>query len=137
MHHRLGHLIIALASSVAPACNRETPVAPPSEAPAKAGLDDHDPVLAHRLVSEGALLLDVRTPSEYADRHLQGAVNVPVDNLQSRSEDLAKLTGGDKKKAIVVYCAAGRRAARAKKLLLDEGYERVTNLGGIDDWDSR
>jgi rhodanese-related sulfurtransferase len=79
--------------------------------------------------------LDVRTPSEYAERHIAGAANIPVDELVARSAEIEKLTGGDKAKAIVVYCGSGKRAARAKKVLVGAGYQQVTNLGGIDEWD--
>lgn len=97
-------------------------------------LPDHDPVLAHRLVESGAVLLDVRTPAEYAEGHIDGANNIPVDEIAARSSDLDKLTGGDRDKPIVVYCGSGKRAARAKQALLTSGYDHVTNLGGIGDW---
>ncbi len=100
-----------------------------------AALPDRDPALAHKLVSEGAVLIDVRTPDEFAERHIQGAVNVPVDDLESHLDQVSKLTGGDTHKAIVVYCRSGHRAGRAKQTLSSHGYDRVTNLGGIDDWD--
>ena len=125
-------LYAALSLSLLPACQTERPRA--TAISQAAGLPDHDPALAHRLVAEGALLLDVRTPDEYADRHIDGALNFPVDELSSRADDLAKLSGNDRKKPIVVYCGTGKRAARAKALLTSQGYEAVTNLGGIDDW---
>jgi len=81
------------------------------------------------------VLLDVRTPPEYAEHHIDGAANIPVDELVARSTEIERLTGSDKAKPIVVYCHSGKRAARAKMLLLEAGYQQVTNLGGIDDWD--
>jgi rhodanese-related sulfurtransferase len=122
-----------------PACSRQAPLPSNKETTAAAtvGLPDLDPALAHRLVAAGALLIDVRAPSEYAERHLKGAINIPVDDLQDRSNEVEKLAGGDKAKPIVVYCAAGRRAAKAKTILLAKGYFQVTNLGGIDDWDRK
>ncbi len=132
-------LLAAVALSVAFACARQSsapsPAVASSPATGSTGLPDHDPQLAHRLVTGGAVLLDVRTPPEYAERHIDGAANIPVDDLAARSTDLDKLTGGDKAKPIVVYCHSGKRAARAKALLLDAGYQQVTNLGGIGDWD--
>jgi len=129
--------VVALSSFLA--CAGATSVPPPatasSPASAASGLPDYDPQLAHRLVSGGAVLLDVRTPSEYAQRHIDGAANIPVDELAARSTDLDKLTGGDRTKPIVVYCGSGKRAARAKTFLLGAGYQQVTNLGGIGDWD--
>ncbi len=82
---------------------------------------------ARRLVAAGALLLDVRTPEEYGARHLDGAINVPVDELQAR---IAEVPAG---RQVVVYCASGRRSARAAELLKERGYS-VYNLGSIDDW---
>ena len=129
-------MVAAPALSLTPACNRKTSApAPSSQTTASADLPDRDPALARRLVSQGGVLLDVRTPAEYADRHIQGAANIPVDELSSRSKDVENLTGGDKTKPIVVYCGSGKRAGRAKTILRESGYQQVTNLGGIDDWD--
>ena len=97
-------------------------------------LPDRDPALAHRLVANGAVLVDVRTPEEYATRHVEGAINIPVDDLESR---IAEVSKGDTSKPVVVYCHSGNRAGRAKKILVDHGYSQVTNLGGIDDWDKK
>ena len=99
-----------------------------------AGLRDRDPALAHRLVAEGAILLDVRTPEEFSGRHLNGAVNIPVEDLEGKLAEVEKLTGGDKKKPIVVYCATGARSKYAKKALVKAGYEQVSNLGAISAW---
>ena len=138
-------LLPALWLVLAVGCQREgrTGVAAsgsPSAAAAPAAatsnaLPDRDPALAKRLVEqEHALLLDVRSQSEWDERHLDGAEHLPVDQLESRMSDVERLTGGDKSKAVVVYCKSGRRAAQAKQMLQAAGYQRVTNLGGIDDW---
>lgn len=129
---------LALAASLlvlAPACGG----VPPSVAPASpaAGLPDGDPALARKLVAAGALLLDVRTPAEFAERHVEGAVNIPVEEIAARLSEVEKLAGGDKNKPIVVYCQSGRRAAQAKKALLEADYTQVTNLGGLSDWDRK
>jgi len=97
-------------------------------------LPDGDVVRAKQLVFDGAVLLDVRSPDEYESRHLPNATNLPVDDLQSRLPDVRKLTGADQSKPIVVYCRSGRRAARAKTILMDAGYVNVLNVGGIGDW---
>jgi len=121
------------------ACEAEKTAAPPSASAqnssttAQTVLPDRDPALAHRLVASGAVLVDVRTPEEFAARHIDGAINVPVDALESRLADVSK----DTSKPIVVYCGSGRRAGRAKQILVDHGYSQVTNLGGIDDWDKK
>ena len=121
------------------ACKEPTP-APKSPAPAEgaaaeAGLPDHDPKIARKLVREqGALLLDVRTPEEFAEGHVEGARNIPVDEVASRIDEIEKLAGGDRTRPIVVYCRSGRRAAKAKATLLEHGFTKVSNLGGLADW---
>lgn len=119
-------------------CSRETPPPPAAtNSGQSASLPDRDPALAKKLVSEGAVLLDVRTVEEYSERHLDKAVNIPVDKLNGQMSEIEKLTSGDKSKPIVVYCQAGGRAGRAKSALTAAGYTQVTNLGGIDDWDKK
>ncbi|WP_437720837.1 rhodanese-like domain-containing protein [Sorangium sp. So ce861] len=119
--------------------NRRDPFLPPRFLGSQTAdrLLDLDPALARRLVASGGLLLDVRTGEEYADRHIEGAVNIPIGELKGRLAEIERLTGSDKRTPIVVYCASGRRAQQAKDVLLEAGYERVTNLGGIDDWNRR
>ena len=97
-------------------------------------LPDGDPQLAKRLVAEGALLLDVRSEAEYQEYHLENSLLIPHMELPARIEEVAKAQGGDKTKPIVVFCRRGGRAAKAKIILADHGYNEVTNLGGIDDW---
>jgi phage shock protein E len=130
-----------VAAMIFTGCSKDAPTPGPAssqgQGAAKGGLPDRDPALAHKLVGQGAVLLDVRSPEEFKERHLDGAVNVPVDELPGRMGDVDKLTGGDKDKPIVVYCQAGGRAARAKEALVKAGHGQVTNLGGIDDWDRK
>ena len=85
---------------------------------------------AHRWVAEGARLVDVRTSGEYASGHIEGAVNIPVQELPTRVGELGK----DKSKAIVVYCQSGGRSSHAKMLLERAGFTKVGNLGGIGRW---
>jgi phage shock protein E len=119
-------------------CSREAPPTPANaNANQETALPDRDSALARKLVSEGAVLLDVRTTNEYTERHLDKAVNIPVDNLNAQLAEIEKLTAGDKSKPIVVYCQAGGRAGRAKSMLVAAGYSKVTNVGGIDDWDKK
>lgn len=125
--------------AAAPSVSASAPVAaaPPPAAPAAGGLPDRDPALAHDLVAKGAVLLDVRTKEEYDGKHLDGAANISIQELDGRMGDVEKLVGGDKTKPIVVYCGSGRRAATAKEKLVAAGYTQVTNLGGIADWDRK
>lgn len=82
---------------------------------------------AHRLVSGGATLVDVRTPEEFASGHAEGARNIPVDDLDARRSELSR------DKVIVVYCASGARSARAASMLAHAGF-RVRDLGTLDAW---
>jgi len=82
---------------------------------------------AHRLVDQGALLLDVRTPEEFARGHLPGARNVPVQVLESRLADV-----GDRALPVVVYCRSGARSAHAKAILTSHGFGAVSDLGGMN-----
>jgi phage shock protein E len=97
-------------------------------------LPDGDQKLAHRLVERGALLLDVRTETEYAEKHLDGSLLIPHTDLPARMEEVLAAQGGDKSKPIVVFCRAGGRAGIAKTALLEAGFTEVTNLGSIDSW---
>ncbi|MCK6548866.1 rhodanese-like domain-containing protein [Myxococcota bacterium] len=84
---------------------------------------------AHQLVAQGALLLDVRTPSEFASGHLPNAVNIPVQELGKRIGE-----AGPKDRAIVVYCRSGRRSAMAKSMLQKAGYAKVLDIGPMSNW---
>jgi phage shock protein E len=98
-------------------------------------LPDRDSKLAHQLVDQqGALLLDVRTPAEYAEQHLANSLLIPHDELERRVGEVLDAQGGDKRKPIVVYCRSGGRADTAKAVLVAHGFTEVTNLGGLKDW---
>lgn len=84
-------------------------------------------------VASATLVLDVRTPDEFAAGHLDRAENVPVDELEGQVEAIASKVGGDKTKPIAVYCASGARSARAKAMLEKAGFSKVTNAGGYKD----
>lgn len=83
---------------------------------------------AQALVAAGATLLDVRTPEEFAAGHIDGALLVPVDELEGR------LTEVSRDRPVVVYCRSGGRSARAASILGEAGYE-VHDLGGMSSWD--
>lgn len=73
------------------------------------------------------LLLDVRTPAEFADGHLPGAVSLPLDRLPA---DITRLAP-DKNGLVRVYCHSGRRSALAAQQLQQLGYRQVQDLGGM------
>lgn len=113
------------AGALAPAeaGNAAEQAAAPLEAPARCGLH------ARQLLAEGALLLDVRTPEEYAAGHIEGAQNVPLQELASRAGELPRV------KTIVAYCRSGARAQSAATQLEELGHS-VYVLGGMGDWDN-
>jgi rhodanese-related sulfurtransferase len=74
-----------------------------------------DPVKAREMIKNGAIVIDVRTTDEYSADHLSMSTNIPLQDFESRIADVEKLTGGDKAKPVVLHCAAGGRAAKAKK----------------------
>lgn len=78
--------------------------------------------------STSHLLIDVRTPEEFATGHIRGAVNIPVDSLESR---LNEVPG---EQPIVVYCRSGNRSATASQILAQAGYTSIYDLGGLNDW---
>lgn len=75
------------------------------------------------LISNGAVILDVRTKGEFQTGHLRGSLNIPLDNL---SEGLKKFK---KDKAIITCCASGMRSASAKQILKSNGFAEVHNGG--------
>ena len=83
---------------------------------------------ARELVASGALLLDVRTPEEFREHHLPGAVNIPVHELGARIREL-----GPKERAVVVYCRSGARSRTAAGLIKDVGHP-VLDIGAIGNW---
>lgn len=83
-----------------------------------------------RLDTQGARIVDVRTPAEFAGAHIEGAESVPLRDLPQAAE------GWDRAEPVVVYCAVGDRSGSAAELLQSMGFERVYDLGnGIAQWD--
>jgi rhodanese-related sulfurtransferase len=79
------------------------------------------------LVNDGAFLVDVRTPGEFAEGNVKGSVNIPLDQVQNQ---LAKFKA---KENIVVFCRSGNRSGQAKSILEQNGFSNVTNGGTWQD----
>lgn len=107
-----------------PAAAESTALSAAVQARASARVDGAE---ARALVASGAVLLDVRTPEEFRDGHLDGALNVPVSELEAH---LDELPAG---RPLVVYCASGRRSARAVGLLRARGLD-ARDLGPMRAW---
>lgn len=74
----------------------------------------------------GAFLVDVRTPAEFASGSVQGAVNIPLDQVQAR---ISEFKG---KKDIIVFCRSGNRSSQAKSILERNDITGVINGGTWD-----
>ena len=98
-------------------------------------LIDGDATMAKKLVTkENALLLDVRTTFEAAFSQIKGSKRIHISDLEKNIQTVKSWVDGDLSRPIVVYCAAGVRAAQAKEILQKHGFKRVMNLGGVSDW---
>lgn len=85
-------------------------------------------VEARELVANGAQLVDVRTPGEFGAGHIDGALNIPVQELTSRVDELSSDT------PVVVYCRSGARSSSAAGTLRANGFEEVHDLGPMSAW---
>ena len=81
--------------------------------------------------ADGPLLLDVRTPDEFAEGHVPGATNIPVDDLAGRTKELEPY----RDRGVVTYCKAGARAEAAAQTLASAGFPHVMQMtGSMDRW---
>lgn len=110
---------IARAADPAPAPAPAESATPISQAELLARLEQKDPDL---------LVLDVRTPEEFAAGHVPGARNVPHDQVPAKLAELASF----KDKPVVLYCRSGRRSAAAGQTLRAAGFSQLLHLQG--DW---
>ena len=79
------------------------------------------------LLADGeATLVDVRTPREFSSGRVDGAKNIPVQQLEERLDELE-----DKDQAVLVYCRSGNRSGRAARMLEKAGFENVYDLGSL------
>lgn len=80
---------------------------------------------------QGAVVVDVREPHEYAAGHIPGAYNIPKDTVLSNA-DLTALK--DQQIPIMVYCRSGGRAGDVLDALAEDGFSYVMNIGGVLTW---
>lgn len=79
-------------------------------------------------ILENATILDVRTPDEFSGRHYPNAINIPLNELQQRLNEIEAL-----KQPIVAYCRSGNRSGMAVSILNQNGFTEVYNGGGLSD----
>ena len=78
----------------------------------------------------GYIILDVRTPEEFAEKHIPGALNIPNETIGT-----AEIPGlPNKNQLILVYCRSGNRSKQASEKLVALGYTNIVEFGGIHDW---
>jgi phage shock protein E len=99
-------LLVSLSASLM-SCNKPGP-APEKDA------------ITQALQEPGAMIIDVRTPGEFAGGHAEGAINVPMNEL-SRIETIQP----EKDKQLIVHCAAGVRSAKAVETFKQMGYTKI------------
>lgn len=98
-----------------------------SAAAVKLGIED----FSVKASEPGIVLLDVRTPAEFAQGHLQGAINIDFQSGYF-AEEIAKL---DKDATYAVYCRSGNRSGQAVKVMSDLGFTSLYDMdGGVIDW---
>lgn len=84
-----------------------------------------------RLMNQGALVLDIRKPEEFAAGHINGAKHLASDKILSASDTFKRF----KDKPVVVYCDSGSLAAAAVRQLLEQGFTKAFTLrGGFNAW---
>lgn len=75
------------------------------------------------------VILDVRTASEYEDGHIEGALNIPVQELSGRIDELSN------ENELLVYCRTGNRSTQAVDILQDAGFKKIYHMNeGITGW---
>lgn len=102
------------------------------------GCNDNDNIVSvsapefdTKIKTDSVQLLDVRTPQEYAEGHIEGALNINV-----QSDDFQQMAGKElsKDSTILVYCRSGRRSMDAAGILTRLGYRVINLKGGIIEW---
>ncbi|MGI8636493.1 MAG: rhodanese-like domain-containing protein [Segetibacter sp.] len=77
---------------------------------------------------EKGTIIDVRTPEEFAGEHFPGAVNIPLDQVAQKIDELKEM-----KKPILAYCRSGNRSGMAVSIMKQQGITNAINAGGLDD----
>ena len=83
------------------------------------------------IINSGAIMVDVRTKKEYDEKHIDGAVSLPLDDI---NEEKVKKITKDKYDVMIVYCKSGARSAKAVEKLNGLGYNNVYDLGAMSNW---
>ncbi|MDX1695342.1 MAG: rhodanese-like domain-containing protein [Ketobacteraceae bacterium] len=79
-----------------------------------------------KMKSPDVVVIDVRSPEEYAEGHVPGAINIPHNQMDEHQDTLSSLKG----KELLLYCRSGRRAGMAESQLTEKGFENLYHLKG-------
>ena len=82
-------------------------------------------------MSESYVIVDVREANEYQEGHIEGAINIPLGEIEVTAPNLLK----DKNQTIFVYCRSGNRSQTGSQTFVELGYKNVIEMGGIIDWE--
>lgn len=77
-----------------------------------------------KMIEQGAILLDVRSPQEFAEGHMENAISLPEYEIKEKVDSMLP----NKSQLIIVYCSTGHRSEKAQAMLEKLGYEKVYNL---------
>ena len=89
-----------------------------------------DEAIAMMEAESDYIILDVRTPEEFSEKHIPGAINIANETIGSG--EIPELP--DKDQLILVYCRSGNRSKQASEKLVALGYTNIIEFGGINDW---
>ena len=104
--------------------------AAPAESEASYRQVSMDEAIAMMEEKNNYIILDVRTPEEFAEKHIPDAINIPNETIGT--EEIPELP--DKEQLILVYCRSGNRSKQASEKLVRLGYTNIVEFGGINDW---
>lgn len=86
---------------------------------------------AYQLYQEGTFVLDVRTQEEWNEYHAPNTTLIPLEQLQSRLNELPK------DRQIVVVCRSGNRSQEGRDILLSAGFQAISMAGGLKEWSAQ
>jgi phage shock protein E len=88
-----------------------------------------DGATGHQLAARGVKVVDVRTPDEFAEGHVPGALNIPFDQIAQRAGEI-----GPPSTPVLVYCRTGRRSGIAAQALAGKGFTAIYDMKTLDAW---
>ncbi len=93
----------------------------------KRGFDSNKDITKDQInefINKGAIFIDVRSPQEFREGHIDGAISIP----DYRFQKLIQQYSIDKESVVIVYCSTGHRSQRCQKVMQNMGYKNVYNL---------